>query len=482
HVVDRLDDMRIPPLPRNHTQRTLVSLLLACVLIAGAFGLRLALNASLGADYVFGVFYVATASAAWLGGAQAGLIAMGLAAAASFHILSRLHVPTAGDWLEIAIFLGGSILMCLVIEARQRAALAARENHAAFQALIEAVPMGVALFDRDMRYLMVNERLAGMNGIPAREHIGKTVRQVLPHIVPQVGAAFERALGAEGRYYAEFKAVTPGTAGEERVWRECWFPVRLGNSPVYVGATIEDVTDERSAQDVLAHAARRREETLGLIAHELRGPLGTLGIALAVLARSSGPAREEPSVALAQRQVGFIARLLEDLLDAARLDTGKAVLKRSVVDLRGVVREAAETCKVDTTPRRQRVQLVMPSEAVMQSIDPSRIKQVVCNLISNASKFSPHGADILVSVRPGGGETRISVRDWGEGLPPSEIGRVFDKWEQGARGDRSGLGIGLALVKGLTELHGGRVTVSSEGVGLGCEFVVILPSQWKAEV
>jgi len=465
------------PLPQNPTQRTLVSLLIACVLIAAAFGLRLALNASLGANDVFGVFYIATAAAAWRGGAQAGLIAMGLAAAASVYMVSHLHVPSAGDWLEIAIFLAGSILMCLVIEARQRAARAARENHAAFQALIEAVPMGVALFDRDMRYLMVNERLAGMNGIPAREHIGRTVQQVLPHIVPQVTAAFERALGAEGRFYAEFKAGTPATGGAERVWRECWFPVRLtGQSPVYVGATVEDVTDERSAREVLANASRRREETLGLIAHELRGPLGTLGTALAVLARSPGPAREEPAVPLAQRQVGFISRLLDDLLDAARLDTGKAVLRRSVVDLRALVREAAETCETDTLPKSQRVQLVLPSQAVMQSVDPSRIKQVVCNLISNASKFSPAGSDILVSVQPGEDRTRISVRDWGEGLPLSEIGRVFDKWEQAGRGERSGLGIGLALVKGLTELHGGRVTVSSEGAGHGCEFVVTLPA------
>lgn len=448
--------------------------LIALLVVGAAAGLRQGINELFDTDYVFGLFYVAVAVAAAVGGLRSGLIALAGAALAASALSGAFTFGQASDLLEVLLFIAGGALICLLLENRARSARAAEEARAILDALLEALPVGVALLDRDMRYVTVNSVLARMNGLPRERHLGRTVSEVLPQVEGQVREAFTRALEGAQDVPVEVHCDAWGNAGT-RVWRENWFQVHLDGRPVrFVGAIVEDVTEQRQAQESLAHANRRKEETLAVIAHELRNPLGVIANAHRLLA--SGRIQSPAGVlALIDKQVKFIGRLLDDLLDIARLNTGKVNLQLQQVDLRALVRDAVDVIEASPQAQRQSILLELPPQAVTLHVDPQRLRQVVINLLSNASKFSPADGRIQVSVQATAAEVRIGVRDWGMGMAPESVAQAFEKWQQLDGGGRGGLGLGLALVRGLVELHGGTVQAESEGRGRGCGFTVVLP-------
>lgn len=449
--------------------------LLAALLVSAAFLIRSGLNMALATYYIFGVFYVAIALAAYLGRLRCGLYAVVFSAMATGYLILEDARYSSIDLLEWLIFVTGSGIICLLLHKCDAAARNADESRSILNALLEALPVGVALFDRDMRYVLINEQLAKMDGLPVAGHIGKSPGELRLCFAEQVREPFERALAGHGELFVELDGETPGSR-EVRTWREFWFGVPMGGEHArFVGVVVEDVTDERRAREALADANRRKEETLAFISHELRNPLGVMVNAHRLLA--SGPVlpSQERPLAMIDRQVKFTRRVLEDLLDIARLNTGKVNLVRQSVDLRTLLRDAAEV--VEAGGKQQAIVLELPEDPVVLSVDAQRLRQVVINLLGNASKFSPSGTDICLSLREAAGEVRISVRDHGEGLSPEDLTRVFRKWEQLHGGDRSGLGLGLALVKGLVELHGGRVEAHSDGLGTGCRFTVVLPRE-----
>lgn len=449
-------------------------ILIALLAVGAALGLRQGINEWFETDYVFGMFYVAVAVAASVGGLRSGLMALAGAALTTAALSGVFAFGQTSDLLEVLLFVAGGALICLLLENRARSARAAEESRAILDALLEALPVGVALLDRDMRYVTVNNVLARMNGQPRERHIGHTVSEVLPQVEGQVREAFRRALNGGYDVPVEVRCEVPGGGGM-RVWRENWFQVRLDARPVrLVGAIVEDVTEQRQAQESLAHANRRKEETLAVIAHELRNPLGVIANAHRLLASGRIPS-PEGALALIDKQVKFIGRLLDDLLDIARLNTGKVNLQLLEVDLRALVRDAVDVIEASPQARRQTIQLDLPPQAVTLQVDPQRLRQVVINLLSNASKFSPADGRIQVSMQVLPAEVRINVRDWGVGMAQESVAQAFEKWQQLDGGGRGGLGLGLALVRGLVELHGGSVTAESEGRGHGCVFTVVLP-------
>jgi signal transduction histidine kinase len=242
---------------------------------------------------------------------------------------------------------------------------------------------------------------------------------------------------------------------------------------------------ERLAAELLARAEalaegdRRKDEFLAMLAHELRNPLGAISTAAYILAEKR--LAEPPiarSVAIIQRQALHLARLVDDLLDVSRITRGKVELRRMPLDLREVVRQAVETTRPLVEARRHHLVLALADEPLPLLADPTRIEQVLANLIRNAVKFTEAGGRIEIEAAARGGYAVVRVRDSGVGIARELLPRVFDLFIQGQQGlDRSvgGLGIGLTLVRSLVEMHGGRVEAHSDGSGRGSEFTIWLP-------
>jgi CheY-like chemotaxis protein len=230
--------------------------------------------------------------------------------------------------------------------------------------------------------------------------------------------------------------------------------------------------------DALEDADRRKDEFLAMLGHELRNHLAAIFNALHILARVS----EDPLVSQAQgmldRQVRQLARLVDDLLDVSRITRGKLQLQKSLVEFKAVVAPAVQTARPLLDARRQELVVGLPEEPLWLEADPGRLAQVVTNLLHNAAKYSDEGGRVTLTARREGHQCVLRVRDQGVGIAPDLLPRVFDLFTQAERSlDRAqgGLGIGLALVKRLVELHGGAVEAHSGGPGQGSEFVVRLP-------
>jgi PAS domain S-box-containing protein len=234
--------------------------------------------------------------------------------------------------------------------------------------------------------------------------------------------------------------------------------------------------EQRARQDAET-ANRMKDEFLAMLGHELRNPLAAITAAVGVLERSGTPATVASALAIASRQVQHLARILDDLLDVGRLTAGKMHLQPHALELGAVVAHTAASFRAAAREAGHR--LVVDPHPVWVRGDATRLDEIVGNLLSNAVKYTPGGGLITVTVGPVGDEAVLSVEDTGIGIDPALGARVFDLFVQGAQAlDRAGggLGLGLALVKRLVELHGGAVEVASAGRGRGSRFTVRLPA------
>ena len=220
----------------------------------------------------------------------------------------------------------------------------------------------------------------------------------------------------------------------------------------------------------------RKDEFIATLAHELRNPLAPIKYAVTLAAREQLPATAQRRLDVIDRQVSLMARLIDDLLDISRINRGLIDLKRERVDLATLVAAAVETTQALIESRQHRVVVKVPS--VTLKVDPARIVQVVGNLLTNAAKYTPQGGLIEVAARVDGDQVVLTVSDNGLGLPAADIGRLFQMFSQlrhtGPHA-QGGLGLGLALVRKLVELHGGTVHAASAGLNMGSCFTVALP-------
>lgn len=224
---------------------------------------------------------------------------------------------------------------------------------------------------------------------------------------------------------------------------------------------------------------RRKDELLAIVCHELRGPLASIHYAARLLASpaGNGPVREQVQ-ALLQRQAGRMTRLVDDLLDMSSIANGGMQLQCSRIDLRVVVNQAIESLAHDIAAREQQLTTVLPEAPVWLEADPHRLEQVFVNLLANAVKYTQPGGRLAVDVHVRDDRAFARVSDSGIGIPPQLLPRIFELFTQADAKDpqhRSGLGVGLAVVRSLVELHGGSVTAASRGHGHGSEFTVCLP-------
>ena len=362
-----------------------------------------------------------------------------------------------------------------------------RASEERYRALFNAIDQGFALIDLqfdaagkavDYIFLEVNPAFSKHTGLA--DPVGKRISEVMPGIEDHWLQTYGKVAltGEPVRFINEAKALGR--------WYES-YAARLGGDDSRVVALLfSDITDGKNANDdlrrladELAESDRRKTEFLATLAHELRNPLAPLSSGLQVMRLSaSDPEAIERTRAMMERQVNHMVHLVDDLLDIARISTGKVDLKKGLVDLQTVIASAVETSMPLIESGRHELQVQIPDETLLLDVDLTRVAQVVSNLLNNAAKYTPaRGRISLVAYREGGSVV-ISVTDTGIGIPPSSMPTVFEMFTQVGRNmerAQGGLGIGLSLVRRLVELHGGTVDASSEGVGRGSTFTVRLP-------
>ena len=279
-------------------------------------------------------------------------------------------------------------------------------------------------------------------------------------------------------YEAEFRIVADGAS---RWVRDRLFPVRDGRDEVYrVARVTSDITRRKEMESLLRAADSNKNEFLATLAHELRNPLSPIRNAAALLGATGTGAAERQARAreVITRQVDHLAHLVDDLLDVARISEGKIALRKEEVDMNGVIAQAIETAGPLIAAREHRLEVIQPEQQIWVSGDPVRLAQSMGNLLHNAAKFTPKGGHIKVSVQLDGDLVRIAVQDNGIGIAEDSLPRIFGMFAQAAvPPDRApeGLGIGLSLVSRLLEMHGGHLSATSPGIGMGSTFTVELP-------
>jgi two-component system, sensor histidine kinase len=257
-----------------------------------------------------------------------------------------------------------------------------------------------------------------------------------------------------------------------------------GHANGILGSAFHRIISERARRSAempsrveeLTAAHLRKDELLAIVSHELRGPLAAIKNAVSVLGSPAVEAStRRKAQALIERQVHRMTRLVDDLLDVSRITHNRLHLRRERIDLRVVLRNAIEVLDSDIVARKHRLASVLPEAPVWVRADACRLEQVFTNLIANASRYTDAGGELTVWMHTPDGQAVVRVRDSGIGIAPDVLPHIFDIFKQANPDDprsSSGLGIGLALVRNLVELHGGSVTAASAGLGQGSEFTV----------
>ena len=350
-----------------------------------------------------------------------------------------------------------------------------------YRLLVEEMQQGALTLGRDGTIAYCNRRLADLVGRPLERLVGVPFRDFIPldaqadyDTALQQGRAgscqgeshLQNAEGAVLPVFLTFNALPPDTGA-------------------VVGLLVTDLTTQRHHEklngllEALKEADRRKNEFLAMLSHELRGPLAPISNAVQLLALQKGTETptQEQARNIIERQVGHLRHLVDDLLEVSRITTGRVQLRRERVTVSGIMHGAVETVRPLLLQCQHELTVTIPAEPIWIDADASRLEQVVANLLTNAAKYTEDKGHIWLTVQQEGTECVLRVRDTGVGISPALLPCIFDLFTQAERSlDRSqgGLGIGLALVQRLTELHGGTVTVHSD-LGHGSEFIVRLP-------
>ena len=365
---------------------------------------------------------------------------------------------------------------------RARAQAAVHESQDRFQAVLDAsaVPFVVLSPVRedtsgrivDFEWTYVNDAAAKALRRPAGAFAGRRVQDVLPARWSTSTSFQQYAAVVENAETREFETLVHHEGVEE--WFRCVASPMRGSVALWFTDITARKTDERQLQD----ADRRKDEFLATLAHELRNPLAPIRQASAVSRLPQATeAQKRWSHEVIERQVRHMALLLDDLLDVSRITRGRLELRRGAHALSEMIDAAVETARPLIDSRHHQLDVVLPQARILMQADPLRVSQVVANLLTNAAKYTdPHGRIQLVAALDRD-DVVIEVGDNGIGIAPDSLPAVFDMFTQlRGTGDRaSGLGIGLALTKGLVELHGGTIVARSEGGGRGSVFTVRLP-------
>ena len=364
-----------------------------------------------------------------------------------------------------------------------------REHRDVLAFAMQAGRMGAWSRDLVMNTVWWSPELAALFGFPADDRdysLERLFALLAPEDRERVPRAIEQALAQRQDYTVEFRFKHAQT-GEWR-WMEARGRAQYGpdgNPTMLYGLGI-DITERVRAVDGLKEADRRKDEFLATLAHELRNPLAPISSGLHIMKTAAGNLQVvETAREIMERQVAQMVRLVDDLLDVARITTGKVELRCEVFDIADAIRDAVETSRPLIESQGQPLKVSLSATPVHVNADRTRLAQVFANLLNNSAKFSERGQPIAIELARDDGHAIVRVRDAGAGIEPEALPKIFDMFGQAdgaGRARGAGLGIGLSLVKRIAEMHGGSVKAFSEGPGRGSEFVVRLPAVDSARV
>jgi PAS domain S-box-containing protein len=360
------------------------------------------------------------------------------------------------------------------VQERKEAEQQLRQSEARYRAVVESQRELVCRFRPTGEILFANDAYAHALGttaeamaprsfweyVPADDHAH--VRAMLDALTPENPEArienrFETSDGVRWMLWTN-RALAFDSAG------------RLQEAQ----STGVDITDRKRVEQALEEADRRKDEFIATLSHELRNPLAPLRNALH-LVRLSG--NSDPQLApvhrMMERQVDHLVRLVDDLLEISRITRGALELRSEPVQLATIVHNAVETADALIRSADHRLDIALPSEALVLPGDPVRLGQILANLLNNAANYTPRGGHIELRAQRTGKHVEIIVRDNGNGIAPDQLERIFEMFNRGA--GSNGLGIGLALARRLAQMHGGSIRAQSDGLGHGSTFIVALP-------
>ncbi len=361
----------------------------------------------------------------------------------------------------------------------KRAEAAFRESESRFRVLSECMPQKVWTARSDGQLDYLNQMFIEYAGRPKEQLTGWGWLELIhpDDLQPQLETWMHSV--ASGDMF-EIEHRLRKSTGEYRWHLARALPIYAPDTQVVTWlGTNTDIHDQKLAEESLREEHRRKDQFLALLAHELRNPLAPLSNAVQVFSNSRfDAAKSADLLAIMQRQVRQMTRLIDDLLDLARITQGRILLRRDRTTAQAVAKMAVEAVQPMIDDRKHRLTVTMPEEDIWLNADSARLSQSLTNLLHNAAKYTDPGGRVELIIEESGKEVLFRVRDNGPGISQEMLKKVFDLFTQAEQTlDRShgGLGIGLTLVRTLVELHGGSVSAFSEGAGRGSEFVVRLP-------
>jgi PAS domain S-box-containing protein len=405
----------------------------------------------------------------------------------------------SGDFVQLQLFLCVTSLPLLLLSAllqeRQRTGAALRASQQQYESVIEDQPDLVCRFRPDGTLTFVNGACCRRSGRSRQELIGASIwslidmeteerevqEQLLAALVPERPMATweqQRAAGCDESRWEHWRVRAlfdrrGRLVDYQAVGRDVTERKRAENQHAILQA-------QRAAAEALREADRRKNEFLAMVAHELRNPLAPIAMAVEILRQL--PASDDDMSAAREiigRQTAQLGRLVDDLLDVARITSGTIQLRLETVDLSRVVASALEISRPLIAARQIDLVTNLPAAPLFVRGDAVRLAQLFSNLLNNSAKYSPMGGRVELTIVEDGGDLVVTVKDAGVGIPVEMLDRVFEPFTQvdsGRDGALGGLGLGLALAKRLVELHGGTIAARSQGPGTGSELVVRLPA------
>ena len=378
-------------------------------------------------------------------------------------------------------------------EARRRSEAEARRQLAYVEAIYATAPVGLCFVDTDLRYRSINERLAELNGKPVKDHIGRTLREVVPDVADMAEPYYRRVIES-GMPVLNVESSMIAGSGTVQHFIASYYPIKDGEGRVLgVNVVVMEITQrkkienelerlllqEKAAREDAEAANRMRDEFLATISHELRTPLTSILGWARMLVNGKLPEKEtrhalQVIVQSAQAQT----RLIDDILDTSRIITGRLKLDAHPVQIERVFQAAVEVIRPSAEAKQIALTVIVDDPRCMVFGDASRLQQAIWNLLSNAVKFTHEGGRIYARLARTDCQVEISISDTGIGIEPRFLPHVFERFRQADSSSTrtyGGLGLGLAIVRHIVEMHGGTVSASSPGPGQGATFKIRFP-------
>jgi PAS domain S-box-containing protein len=465
---------------------------LAILAVLVAFGVQTLAGPYFGSVFALVPFLFAVMFAARAGGVGPASVALvlGYAAAAYFFMRPGTFVVRGRDDLAaLAVYLLVGLSTSLLAESLHRVRRNAEQSRDAlraseqrFRAMADSAPVMIWMSDQTKACTWFNRPWLEFRGRAMEQELGfGWAEGIHPEDVDRCIHTYNAAFDRRESFRMEYRL--RGHDGQYRWVMDQGIPLAGASGFVgYIGSAV-DIHEKTEAEKALLEADRRKDDFLAMLAHELRNPLTTIQYANSV-SRLTQAGHDTTYADMIDAQVKHLARLIDDLLDVARITKNRIELQTAPLDGAEVVARAIEAARPLVERRRHHLRVHIDAGPLPLVADATRLEQIVQNLLSNAAKYTPPGGEIEVAARREGAAFVLSVKDNGAGMSSELVARIFEPFTQGETTiDRSqgGLGIGLTLVRKLVELHGGTVTAHSGGLGQGSEFIVRLPlaASWR---